>query len=85
MQSYNHAINAYADLFYRNKKDELILLEVSPNTLKVFITLVNNVLDEVKNKKTDEDICTFIWRAETGSIRWNPHTGLFESPSGNLA
>ena len=81
MQSYNHAINAYADLFYRNKKDELHLLEVSPKTLKVLLAFVNIVIEEVKSKNPDEDICTFIWRAESGIIRWNPQTGLFENPT----
>ena len=80
-QSYNHAINAYVDLFYRNKKDELHLFEVSPTTLKVFLALVIIVKEEVKSKKSDEDICTFIGRAETGSIRWNPQTDLFENPT----
>ena len=81
MQSYNHAINAYADLFYRNKKDELHLLDVSPATLKVLHALVNIVMEEVEKEKVDNDICTFVWRAESGSIRWNPQTGLFENPS----
>lgn len=81
MGSYNHAINAYVALFYLNKKDELNLLNVSSTTLKVLLALVNIVMEEVKTKKLDEDICTFIWRAESGTIRWNAQTGLFENPT----
>ena len=80
-QSYNNAINAYADMFYLYKKDELHLLEVSPATLNVLQALVNIVTEEVKAKKPDEDICTFMWRAESGIISWNAQTGLFENPS----
>lgn len=81
MQSYNHAINAYADLFYLNKKCELHLLDVSPATLKMLRTLVDIVRDEVENENVDNDICTFVWRAESGTIKWNAQTGLFENPS----
>ena len=80
-QAYNNvAINAYADLFYRYKKDELHLLKISSATLIALQTLIDIVRYEVEKEKVDNDICTFVWRAESGTIKWNTQTGLFENP-----
>ncbi len=80
-QAYDDPINAYADLFSRFKENELHLLKVPSHTLEVLNRLVRTVNDEVKKENVDYDIWQFVWRAESGTIKWNTQLGLFENPS----